>query len=547
MLEQQSLIHQNLLSLKEQKKDMSASLARKIAEQMKEISQIDLSMEIVNLYCSLFEDGRMSKSENRKVGKILLEPLFEKSGFMKDRCVAAYIQSIRDDKSALSELGEMLQERSFTDRYLEYIAQLKEKSIIQIRKGYLEDEKMRFITTNIIDIDGTLDYGIGITGKQNLNLNIFHMIAEHPEDDFAICTRRIYDPKERLETCKTLINYCEKFLEYEPENKDVAKFMELIESGRLKAYSKNDLINNEHVCLAGSVTDDEMPEILGIQSLTDATVSVYQSEGKIDDALKPLWKAIPESRKMTLQEFENEKLLPLRMGYLEDSQIKFITTELIDFGELLTPKKELDTSKVKLLLNKQNDWALVISGRDAAEFLKDSDDETICRFQKVVKEQDKIIDRKLIRKDDVCLTRSFVHPKSTYRIKNLTDDSISIFSEPVPMDPRIQKAYEQIPVERKMTIQQYKNFTEDKPAEISAKDKEVADEKRRIMPNYETSKINLSTDISALKEKIMKREINNNVGKTADVATGKVSDEHREQVEISDLINAKLAKEGKVK
>ena len=115
------------------------------------------------------------------------------------------------------------------------------------------------------------------------------------------------------------------------------------------------------------------------------------------------------------------------------------------------------------------------------------------------------------------------------------------------MDPRIQKAYEQIPVERKMTIQQYKNFTEDKPAEISAKDKEVADEKRRIMPNYETSKINLSTDISALKEKIMKREINNNVGKTADVATGKVSDEHREQVEISDLINAKLAKEGKVK
>lgn len=104
------------------------------------------------------------------------------------------------------------------------------------------------------------------------------------------------------------------------------------------------------------------------------------------------------------------------------------------------------------------------------------------------------------------------------------------------------------------TNESYKYFREDTLAKIRARDREEAEEKRQQKLNYyktlETLEINPSTDILALKEKIMKREIGDKVGKTADVATGKVSDEHskrsEEQVTISKaLIKAKRAKEGK--
>ncbi|MBR1373265.1 hypothetical protein IJ556_02300, partial [bacterium] len=471
-------IKQLILRLKEQKKGMSADLAREVAEQMKETSQFNLSMETINLYCSLFEGEQMSEPENREAGKILLKPLHEEGfDFVRDRCFGGYIQNIRDDKNALLDIEGMLQEDI---HYLEYITRLKETSAVEIRKGYLEDENMRFITTNIIDIDGTLDYGREISGKPKLNQNIIHMIVEHPEDDFAICTRRIFTSKERMETCETLIKSCNTFLEHEPENMDVLKFIELLKNGKLKAYSKRDLMNNEHVCLAGSITDDEMPEILGIQSLTDASVSVYRSDGVIDEALMPLWKAIPAERKMTLQEFEDEKMRTKRMQYLQNPDMKFITTELIDFKELLTPEKELDINKVKLLLNKQDDWALVVGY--AEKVMKESDDETICRFKKVIEEQDKIIDRKLInRKNDICLIKPFVHPQNIYKIQNLTDDSISIFSEPVPMDSRIKQAYEQIPAARKMTIKEYLNMEQ----KIAEKDNSAVQE---AMERVETQK-----------------------------------------------------------
>ena len=111
-------IRKQLLLLREQKEGMSADLALKVADIIKDPSLPDLSMDNINLYCSLFEDGRMHISENREAGNILLK---SSSGFMRDRCIAAYIISIRDDKEALSKFNDIIKSYPYSDSYSNYV------------------------------------------------------------------------------------------------------------------------------------------------------------------------------------------------------------------------------------------------------------------------------------------------------------------------------------------------------------------------------------------------------------------------------------------
>lgn len=465
-IENNAYIHEHLLSLKEPKEFMPVDVAQKVADKMQNMSasHINLDMDNINLYCSLFENGQMRIPQNRKAGNILLQPLLQYNGFMRDRCIAAYIISVRDDKEALSQLEDVILGSSSADKYLHHIANLKEKSTIATRKGYLENKDMRFITTNIIDIDGTLDYGREPCktkghsgGRQLFNRHLIDMIVEHPDDDFAICTRRIFTPRDRLNVCNNLIRNCQEFLEDEPDNKGIAKFMQLLQSGKLKAYSKVDLMNNEYICLAGSITDDEMPEVLGIQSLSDATVSVYKSRAPLDDALQPLWNAVPADRKVTLQQLEDEKMLPTRMEYLQNPEMKFITTELIDQEALLTPLGELDENMVNLLLNKKEDWTVVYFDYDEiSDLLVDNaDSDTIRKFKDVLEKQEKIVNQELINNNDICLVKPLICSNGFYKINALTDASASLLYEPTKMDTHIKKAYDKIPGERKITLKQY--------------------------------------------------------------------------------------------
>lgn len=469
-------LREHLLSLKEQKYFMPADIAQKVADKMQDMSAsyIGLDMDNINLYCSLFENNQMRIPQNREAGDILLQPLLEHNSFMRDRCISAYIISVRDDKEALLRLEDVIRESSSADKYLNYISNLKEKSTIETRKGYLENKDMRFITTNIIDIDGTLDYGRELCktegrsgGRQQFNQHLIGMIVEHPDDDFAICTRRIFTPRDRLNVCNNLIRNCQEFLEDEPNNKSVAKFMQLLQSGKIKAYSKRDLMNNEHICLAGSITDDEMPEILGIQSLSDATVSVYKSRATLDDALQPLWNAVPADRKVTLQQLEDEKMLPMRIEYLQNPEMKFITTELIDQEALLTPSKKLDENIINLLLNKKEDWAVVYFAYDKiSDLLVDNaDNDTICKFKDVLEKQEKIVNQGLIKSNDICLVKPLICSNGFYKINALTDASSSLLYEPSKMDVHIKKAYDKIPDERKITLKQYLEMKE-KAAEL---------------------------------------------------------------------------------
>ena len=471
-IESNAYIRKRLLYLKEQKGTMSVDVAREVADKMEDISEhrTDIDMDNINLYCSLFEENQMSIPQNREAGNILLQPLFEHSGsfgFVKDRCISAYIISVRDDKKALSKLEKFIDKNSSSNRYSDCISNLKKESTLDARKRYLEDKNIRFITTNIIDIDGTLDYGIepcktegAIGGRQKFNQQLIKMITEHPDDDFAICTRRIFTPQDRLRVCKNLIDNCQNFLKDEPENKCIAKFMQLLQTGKLKAYSKRDLMDNNRICLAGSITDDEMPEILGIQSISDATVSVYKSHPDLDDTLQPLWNSVPADRKITIQQFEDEKMLSTRMEYIKNPEMKFITTELIDQKVILKAprERELDIDMVKLLLNKKEDWAIVYSFINKVErALKENlDNEILCKFKKLLEDKNKLIDEAILGDtDNICLVKPQICSQCLHKINALTDTSLSVIYKPTPMDSRIQKAYEKVPAERKITIQQY--------------------------------------------------------------------------------------------
>lgn len=458
-------IHEHLLCLKEKKEYMSTVLASEVTNKIKDMSQMDLSMDDINLYCSLFEDGRMSIPQNREAGNILLQPLLGQNfGFMKDRCIGAYITSICRDEEALLELKDIIKKDLLSERYLKYIDSLKEKSILETRKGYLKNENMHFITTNIIDIDGTLDYGIAADGKHKFNQHLIDMIVEHPEDDFAICTRRILDRRDRMQVCSELIGICQEILKDEPANKGVEKFMQLIQSGKLKAYSKNDLMNNNQICMAGSITDDEIPQILGIRSLSDATVSKYHSNAVIDDSLWPLWKEIPIDRKITMQQFEDKKMFLSRIEYLRDPKMKFITTELIDQDACFTSSGQLDINIIKVLLHKKDDWVISYVRRNKimqkiGEF---PDNQVLCNFKELLERENKIIDIKnlknkvMAKEDDFCFVKPIVAQGTIYGgMKSLTDVSISPLARTVPIDPLIQKVYEEVPTERKMTIKQY--------------------------------------------------------------------------------------------
>ena len=102
----------------------------------------------------------MSVPQNREAGNILLQPLLDNNlGFMRDRCISAYIISVRDDKKAISQFEEILKNNSNADKYCDYITRIKKQSTLDMRRDYLKNKDMLFITTNIIDIDGTLDYG----------------------------------------------------------------------------------------------------------------------------------------------------------------------------------------------------------------------------------------------------------------------------------------------------------------------------------------------------------------------------------------------------
>ncbi len=461
-------IREHLLSLIGEGSKMSVETALKVAEKIEEMStnHKKIDMDNINLYCSLFENNQMSVPQNREAGNILLQPLLDNNlGFMRDRCISAYIISVRDDKKALSQFEEILKNNSNADKYCDYITRIKKQSTLDMRRDYLKNKNMLFITTNIIDIDGTLDYGKEpcktenkIGGRQKFNQQLIKMITEHPEDDFAICTRRIYSTRDRLKVCADLIENCRQFLEDEPENECIEKFMRLLQRGKLKAYSKRDLMNNEHICIAGSITDDEMPEILGIQSLSDATISTYRSCPELDKALQPLWNDVPADRKMTLQQFEDEKMLSARMEYLQNSEMNFITTELIDQDALLTPSGELDINSVNLLLNKEDDWAIVYYFNNKITKLLDEkvNDKILCKFKTVLEEKNKLINETIFRgKNNICLVKPRIYSRGLSKINSLTDEALSVMSEPTQMDPRIKKAYEEIPAERKMTIKQY--------------------------------------------------------------------------------------------
>ena len=118
---------------------------------------------ITHALCHIYENGDMAYKSCRIAGDIILDKLIEKAeqGFMSyaNRSIDGYWQSIKDSPEVWEDLKAVLEKHpnyAFGQKYLGYMNGEKPEDVETLKEQYLQDESMFFVTTMLMDVDGTL-------------------------------------------------------------------------------------------------------------------------------------------------------------------------------------------------------------------------------------------------------------------------------------------------------------------------------------------------------------------------------------------------------
>ncbi|MBR4625129.1 MAG: hypothetical protein IKO56_06310 [Alphaproteobacteria bacterium] len=314
--------------------------------------------------CHIYEDGLMSNELCRPIGDVLLDKLIEKAeqGYFShaNRSIDGYWRSVKDSPDAWKGLKAVLEKHPnyvFGQRYLSYMNGATPEDEMKVVQEYIKNPNMYFVTTPMVDIDGTLiqngkanddliesimnrrSYenfaiytgGDPVAQKELLLKAIAERIAEKIpsiKEEFPIDTIiSIYSQdneqnialREKLfSTIRNKASYfvIEHYKEFKKRTgtsviegvkywaKNVLEFLSslMAKSGnQIKIYPKR-AFAQENICLAGTVIDDTQPTAQGIKSLTLAVLTPGEFSRRMEDALYDTMEKVPEERKITAEQ-----------------------------------------------------------------------------------------------------------------------------------------------------------------------------------------------------------------------------------------------------
>ncbi len=314
--------------------------------------------------CHIYEDGLMSNELCRPIGDVLLDKLIEKAeqGYFShaNRSIDGYWRSVKDSPDAWKGLKAVLEKHPnyvFGQRYLSYMNGATPEDEMKVVQEYIKNPNMYFVTTSMVDIDGTLIQN----GKANDDL-IESIMNRRSYENFAIYTggdpvaqkevlvkaiaERIVEKipsikeefpidtiisiysqdneqnialREKLFSTirnKAFVFVAEHYKDFKKRTgmsviegvkywaKNVLKFLSslMAKSGnQIKIYPKR-AFAQENICLAGTVIDDTQPTAQGIKSLTLAVLTPGEFSRRMEDALDDTMEKVPEERKITAEQ-----------------------------------------------------------------------------------------------------------------------------------------------------------------------------------------------------------------------------------------------------
>jgi len=310
--------------------------------------------------CHIYEDGLMANELYRPIGNVLLDKLIEKAeqGYYShaNRSIDGYWRSVKDNKDAQKGLKMILEKHpnyAFGQKYLSYMNGASPEDERAVIQSYIENPNMYFVTTPMVDIDGTLikngkandnlidsimvyDYediaiytgGAPVSQKKVLVKAIAEKILEKfplIKEDFSVDTIvNIYSQDNeqnialRGELSRTLRNKIwGLFFNQEPGNKvdahmidDMAnrakRILEFLNrltatgGDQIKIYPKQ-AFSQENICLADTVIDDTQPAAQGIKSLYSACPTPGESPFWVKET-RGVERGISKEREITAEQ-----------------------------------------------------------------------------------------------------------------------------------------------------------------------------------------------------------------------------------------------------
>lgn len=343
----------------------------KLVEKAAQTTATDMSDEddigsLSHALCHIYEDGLMSNELCRPIGDILLDKLIEKAeqGHWShaNRSIDGYWQSVKDNPDAWKGLKVVLEKHPnyiFGKKYLAYMNGATPEDEMSVIQRYIETPNMYFVTTNMIDIDGTLIQNgkandvlissiIGWRGYDHKDIAVYtggdpvsqkkvllKAIAERIlekipsiKGEFSVDTIiSIYSQDNeqnialREKLFKTISNKAFDFVVLHYKEFKKRKGMEVVNGveywakhiseflNRLMSKSDNPIkiypkqaFAQENICLAGTVIDDTQPAAQEIKSLSLAVLTPAEVPNWISDAVYYAMKKIPKERKITAEQ-----------------------------------------------------------------------------------------------------------------------------------------------------------------------------------------------------------------------------------------------------
>jgi len=308
--------------------------------------------------CHIYEDGLMANELYRPIGDILLDKLIEKAeqGYYShaNRSIDGYWRSVKDNKDVQKGLKTILEKHpnyAFGQKYLSYMNGASPEDERVVIQSYIENPNMYFVTTSMVDIDGTLirngkanDNLIdSIIGRKNIAIYtggdpvsqkkvLVKAIAEKIlekfpliKEDFSVDTIvNIYsqDNEQNIALREKLSRTLRDkiwglFFNQEPGNKvdahmidDMAnrakRILEFLNrltatgGDQIKIYPKQ-AFAQENICLAGTVIDDTQPAAQGIKSLYSACLTPGESPFWVKE-IRDVERGISTEREITAEQ-----------------------------------------------------------------------------------------------------------------------------------------------------------------------------------------------------------------------------------------------------
>ena len=308
--------------------------------------------------CHIYEDGLMSNELCHPIGNILLDKLIEKAeqGYYShaNRSIDGYWRSVKDNKDAQKGLKTILEKHpnyAFGQKYLSYMNGASPEDERVVIQSYIENPNMYFVTTSMVDIDGTLirngkanDNLIdSIIGRKNIAIYtggdpvsqkkvLVKAIAEKIlekfpliKEDFSVDTIvSIYsqDNEQNIALREKLSRTLRDkiwglFFNQEPGNKvdahmidDMAnrakRILEFLNrltatgGDQIKIYPKQ-AFAQENICLADTVIDDTQPAAQGMKSLYSACLTPGESPFWVKE-IRGVERGISKEREITAEQ-----------------------------------------------------------------------------------------------------------------------------------------------------------------------------------------------------------------------------------------------------